>query len=64
MLAIQIAVPRELLDKEEDHIEAFLLAALREAVDIATHTFLRAKIPFDEAEHLALVERVARASLH
>jgi hypothetical protein len=64
MLAIQIAVPRELLGKEETEIDAFLLVVFREAVNTAAEAFRRAEIPFDAVGHLALVEALARTSQH
>ncbi len=58
MLMLQIAVPREVLTKEEPEIEEFVMASLNEVVRLATPVFQRAGIPYKEQEYLSLLEGI------
>lgn len=64
MLQIQVSVPREIVAAEEPAIEAFLLQALTEAIEIARPVFSRASIPYPEQEYLALVDRLKHGLVH
>jgi hypothetical protein len=64
MLMLQIAVPREVLEKDEVEMQTFLLASLRESVRMATPVFRRAKIPYNEGEYLSLLDRIEAGLLH
>ena len=62
---LQIAVPPEVVGRDDDYaIEAFLVGELREAVRMATPVFARAKIPYDEKEHLSVIDGIAAALLN
>jgi hypothetical protein len=64
LLAVQVGVPREILDKEEHEMAAFLLSALREAVRVATPIFQRANMPYAADEYLSLVDRIDHGMRH
>jgi hypothetical protein len=64
LLMLQIAVPSEVLEAEQEVIHAFLLGSLREAVRLAGERFRRAKIPYDEQRHLAMIEKIAGRLVH
>jgi hypothetical protein len=64
MLMLQIAVPKEVVEKDEADIEQFLLASLKEAVDMAALVFRRHKIPYDQEGYLAQIRRAQNALMH
>jgi hypothetical protein len=63
-LRLQIAVPADLLEAEDEAVYAFLLSALREGVHLATERFRRARIPYDEQKHLTILDKIAARLIH
>jgi hypothetical protein len=64
MLMLQIALPKDIVERDEDEIRRFVLTSLDEAVGMAEPAFRRAKIPYDKEEFLSRVERARQAFLH
>jgi hypothetical protein len=60
LLQVQIAVPREIQNKEQSEIEDFVLDALRDAIRIAGPRFEKAKIPYPLEEYERSLARVQK----
>jgi hypothetical protein len=58
MLMVQISVPS--LFENEQHLEGFLVEALREAIQLAKPIFKNTTIPFSHDEYLQLVDSLKR----
>ena len=58
MLMVQISVPT--LFENEQHLEKFLVEALREDIQLAKPIFKSAKIPFSQDEYLQLADSIER----
>jgi hypothetical protein len=63
-LALQIAVPKDVVESDEGEIRRFVLTSMVEAVAMAEPVFRRAKIPYDKDEFLARIERARQAFIH
>jgi hypothetical protein len=59
MLMVQISVPT--LFESEQHLERFLVEALREAIQLAKPIFKSTKIPFSKEEYLQLADSLEKA---
>jgi hypothetical protein len=64
ILMLQIALPKDVVERDEDEIRRFVLTSLDEAVAMAEPVFRRAKIPYDKEEFLSRVERARQAFIH
>jgi hypothetical protein len=62
MLQVQIAVPKEVVASEDPY--PILAARLLEAVRVAVPVFVKAGIPYPEAEYVAIAETMIRAATH
>jgi hypothetical protein len=61
ILQVQIAVPRDLSEKEEGEIGRSLVNLLRRAVHIAQPVFHEARVPFRHDHYERLLESIERA---
>jgi hypothetical protein len=60
MLAIQIAVPQEIVNADDADMERFLMQAVRDAIDMAVEPFRRAGIAYPHSDYVEAIDRVAQ----
>jgi|GEM_PF-1116271 len=60
ILQIQCAVPKKLVDADEEKVVKFIFKSIREAIDIAKLVFKKAKIKYNADEQYEIIDKVEK----